>query len=356
MKKLSLLSILFLQFIFLQAQDRTDLFIDSVMHAQHIPGAAVAVIQDGQVLKKSVYGKANLEWNQDLTYNSAFQMASTTKLFTGVLLGILHEKKVISVDDCLEKYMDSLPNSWETITLRQLASHQSGIKMVELEKFPNLQTAIKAAMKEKLEYEPGTKEYYVSTDYAFLNQVLLKISGKSFPELMKEMLLDPLKLQNTGFDLLKDEGLFRTADLIENRVGVYGWAESRPFISDMRFPDWFYPAGGIYSSIDDLSRFMQALDREELISTATQELIFGPNPLKNGNPSYFGLGWITETYQGHRLTGHSGGPALADVIRFPDLKISIIVLTNRRGGFYPFLSRGVAQYYIDGLVMPEIPQ
>nr|WP_297335898.1 serine hydrolase domain-containing protein [Algoriphagus sp.] len=326
------------------------------MKAHHIPGAAVAVIQDGQILKKCVYGKANLEWNQEVTSNSPFQMASATKLFTGVLLGILHEKKVISVDDQLEKYLDSLPNSWKTITLGQLAAHQSGIKIVELEKYHDLHSATKAAMEEKLEYEPGTQEYYVSADYAFLNQVLVKISGKSFPELMKEMLLDPLELHHTGFDQRKDEGLFSTADLIKNRVEVYGWAESRHFISDMRFPDWFYPAGGIYSSIDDLSRLMKALDREELISTSTQKLIFGPNPLKNGNQSNFGLGWITETYQGHRLTGHSGGPALADVIRFPDLKISIIVLTNRRGGFYPFLSRGVARYYIDGLVMPEIPQ
>lgn len=356
MKKLSLLLILFLHFILLQAQDQTDLFIDSVMQAHHIPGAAVAVIQDGQVLKKSVYGKANLEWDLELNTYSPFQLASVTKIFTGVLLGKMQEKGMISLNDPIDKYLDSLPEQWKFITLRQLAAHQSGIKMIQLEKYSSLETAIRAAKLEELEYEPGTKEYYVSTDYAFINLILQKISGKPFPKLIKELLLDPLELKSTGFDQLKDGGLFRSSNLIPNRVAVYGWNGKEHFISDMRFPDWFYPAGGIYSSIDDLTKFIQVLDQEEYISKATQELIFGPNSLKNGDTSNFGLGWITESYQQHRLTGHSGGPALADVIRFPELKISIIVLTNRRGGFYPFLSRGVARYYIDGLVMPEIPQ
>lgn len=356
MKKLLLILLVSLSGKTMFAQDLTDQFLDSVMQVHHIPGAAVAIVQDGEIIKKSVYGKANLEWDLPVKTYSPFQLASVTKVYTGVLLGKMQEIGMISLDDSLGKYLDSLPEKWQAITIRQLAAHQSGIKMVQLENYSTLPSAIQAALGEDLDYEPGTEEYYVSTDYAFINLILEKISGKSFPGLMDELVLQPLGLKNTGFDQLKEGGLFRSANLIPHRVAVYGWSETGHFISDMRFPDWFYPAGGIYSSIDDMVRFIQVLDQGKFITQTTQDLIFGPNALVNGKESQFGLGWITENYQGHRLTGHSGGPALADVIRFPDQELSIMVLTNRRGGFYPFLSRAIARFYVKGLAMPEIPQ
>ncbi|MFD2202893.1 serine hydrolase domain-containing protein [Shivajiella indica] len=339
-----------------KSQDQTDLFMDSVMQVQKIPGAAVVVVKNGEIIKKATYGLANLEWQIPLKESSPFQLASVTKIYTGLLLGKMHQDGLLSVNDPIGLYLDSIPENWKNITIRQLASHQSGIRMIPLENFHELEAALKAAIEGDLEYEPGTKEYYVSTDYAFLNKILQKVTGKSFPDVMNDILLEPLGLFQTGFDQLKDGGLFRTSQLVKGRVSVYGWDSGDYYNSDMRFPDWFYPAGGIYSSIIDLGKVMQILDNEEFITKEIQDMIFGPNPLKGNVTSNFGLGWITEDYQGHKMTWHSGGPALADLIRFPDLKISIIVLTNRRGGFYPFLARGVARYFVDGLVMPEIPK
>ncbi|MDF2157046.1 serine hydrolase domain-containing protein [Algoriphagus sp. CAU 1675] len=355
MKKIMTLALMAFLGFSVKAQDQTDLFLDSVMQAQHIPGIAVAVIREGEIIKKQTYGLANLEWNIPLRESSPFQLASVTKIYTGMLLGKMHQEGLLSLDDPMGSYLDSIPDSWKGITIRQLAAHQSGIRMISLESYQDLGSAMKAAVEAGLEYEPGSREFYVSTDYAFLNQIIQNITGMPFQEAMDKHLLKPLGLTQTGFDNLSDGGLFRSANLIKERVAVYGWDTDHHFISDMRFPIWFYPAGGIYSSISDMAKAMQALDSGVFIRKEIQDMVFGPNPLKDGKQSNFGLGWITEEYQGFKMTGHSGGPALADLIRFPDLKISIIVLTNRRGGFYPFLSRGVARFYIEGLVMPEIP-
>jgi CubicO group peptidase (beta-lactamase class C family) len=113
----------------------------------------------------------------------------------------------------------------------------------------------------------------------------------------------------------------------------------------MMFPSWTYAAGGLFSSISDLAKWVVALDKNQILEPAFQTLMWTPSKLRSDEDSPFGVGWIVDNYHGEKVTGHSGGPALADVVRLPDRKITVIVLTNQVN-LRPFLAMKILDMYL----------
>ena len=126
-------------------------------------------------------------------------------------------------------------------------------------------------------------------------------------------------------------------------------------VSDMQFGKTGYTAGGVYTSIEDMAKIAQTLDEGKFLTAATQKLLLTPSVLNDGKDGSFGVGLICEAYQGYKISGHSGGPALADFVRFNDQKITFIVMSNQRG-FYPYLAKGLATFYLQDLKMPQVPK
>ncbi|GAB2961934.1 serine hydrolase domain-containing protein [Hymenobacter coalescens] len=334
--------------------DSVDAFMRRVMQRHHIPGAAVAVIQAGKVLKLQSYGVAHLGWQAPATPHTAFQLASATKPLTGTLLAVLAQEGKLQLDARLGTYLDSVPAAWESITVRELAAHQSGIRLVPLETTRSLPHALRTAAAQPLAYAPGTKDFYVSTDYALLQAIVERVTGQSFEQALQQRVLTPLRMSGTRFSHAQDGGLVRTAHVLPQASEVYSWdAKAGAYrVSDMRFPDWFYAAGGAYASVHDLANWIVGLDTNALLRPDYQALLWAPAHLRNQQPTHFGLGMVHEQYQGHRLVGHSGGPALADIVRFADAgqpPLTVVVLTNTRGGFPPYLAKAVAHYFVPGL-------
>ena len=333
--------------------DSVDVFMRQALQKHHIPGAAVAVVKNGKVLKLQTYGLANLAWQAPVTPQTAFQMASATKPLTGTLLALLVQEDKLKLDDRIGVYLDSVPPAWQTITVRELAAHQSGIKLVSLEQTRSTSHALRSAAALPMEYEPGTKDFYVSTDYALLQAIISRVAQMPFEEALRQKVLMPLRMSNTHFDHTQDNGLVRTSRVIPQVASVYSWSKETGLhsVSDMRFPDWFYAAGGVYTSIRDVANWVVSLDKNTLLKPETMSLLWTPSRLRNNSPTHFGLGWISEEYQGHQIVGHSGGPALADIVRFVDgaEPLTVVVLTNERGGFPPYLAKAVAHYYVKGI-------
>ncbi|MCC3156255.1 beta-lactamase family protein [Hymenobacter sp. 15J16-1T3B] len=334
--------------------DSVDAFMQRAMRRHHIPGAAVAVVRGGQVLKLQAYGSGSLTWQAPATPHTAFQLASATKPMTGTLLAVLAQAGRLRLDAPIGTYLDSVPAAWQSITVRELAAHQSGIGLVPLETTRDTRHALRTAAARPLEYAPGTKDFYVSTDYALLQAIVERVTGQPFAEALRHWVLEPLRMTNTGFNHAQDGGLIRTARVLPQASEVYSWdaAAGAYRLSDMRFPDWFAAAGGIYASVQDLANWLVGLDRHTLLKPEYEALLWAPARLRNQQPTHFGLGMVHETYQGHQLVGHSGGPALADIVRFADpnqAPLSVVVLTNTRGGFPPYLAKAVAHYFVPGL-------
>jgi CubicO group peptidase (beta-lactamase class C family) len=109
------------------SSEQINQLVRKEMSELHIPGMAVAVVQDGKILHLGTYGMANIEWDQKVTESTAFQIASVTKLFTSTLVMRFIQDGKISLEDPVVKYLQDAPESWKDIRIKHLLSHESGI-------------------------------------------------------------------------------------------------------------------------------------------------------------------------------------------------------------------------------------
>jgi CubicO group peptidase (beta-lactamase class C family) len=329
--------------------------LKGLMTKEHIPGLAYAVVKNGKIEMMGTIGKAHLAFNNDVTKQTAFQLASCSKIYTALLLGKLFDQKLLEPGQKLGSLLDSIPDDWKNITIFQLAAHQSGIKIGDFSGAQTSENALKIALKMPMEYEPGTRSSYVSSDYWILQYVIEKVTGLKYYDALKKYVLDPNGLRHTFVNNPKIGGL-SDFDIIPEQAQEYHWFknDSTLRINQMWFDASGYTAGGIYSSIEDITTIATLFDTGNFISDQTKKLITNPLLLQNGKAGSFGLGLIVRDYEGHKIVEHSGGPALADFVRFHKEGYTFIVLTNNRG-VYPYLAKSVATLYIKDLKMPEVP-
>ena len=326
--------------------DPIDAIVGDYMTAGQIPGAAVAVIDRGKLVKLAGYGTANVEWAACAGADTRFQLASATKIFTGVVLMRLVERGKIGLDDPLTRWFPDAPQSWGDIRVRQLANHSSGLPD-DLGPAPRKSVAdiVAAAKTRPLAYPPGSEARYGFTDFVVLRAALEKASGKTLPELIREEITAPLGMADTGFALAVDDGMERSGEVLPHAAATYGLRDGRLVTSDFFFGPEGYGAGGLYSSIRDLATLFAALDEGRLLRPASLAALETPAALPNGKISGFGVGWTVRRYHGVPVVGHSGGPALADILRVEDRKLTIVALTNQRT-FYPLLAEAIVDRFV----------
>jgi CubicO group peptidase (beta-lactamase class C family) len=326
--------------------DGIDEYVRAQLAKNHIPALSLAVVRDGKVEKLQSHGVASLEWDAPATDDTRYQLASATKPFTGILLMQLVEQGKLSLDDSIAAFLPEAPAAWKAITVRHLGTHTSGLGEVDAGRLATGEAIVAAAMREPLAYAPGTRSRYGFTDYVVLARIMEKVSGKSYADLLRDSLTTPLGMTATGFDQATEEGPIRVAHVLSRRATVYRWdgAAQRRFEFLYGIPG--YAAGGLYSSASDLARLFSALEQGRLLKPASLTEMWTPPALPEGERADFGLGWVIGRRQGRRTVGHSGGPALADLLYFPDERLAIAVLQNQQRMF-PYLAEGIAD-----LVLP----
>lgn len=325
----------------LGAEDAVDALVRGHMAHAHIPGAAVAILRQGRIEKLAAYGTASLESGSPVTPDTPFQIASSTKLFTGVLLLQLVEEGRLRLDAPVSAYLGAVPPAWQAVTVRQLAAHASGLKPVMAMDGPvTLEQAVKGTLAEPLATGPGAVSAYGSDDFSVLALILEKAGGRPFQELLRTRIWERLGTAGSAFEDATEAGLTRTAEVIPGRARVYQWQGDRQRLHWFRYPPHTYAAGGAFVSLRDLAAFLLALDQGKLLG-AGRETLWTPFRLNDGRPAPFGAAWAVGTLAGRPWGGHSGGPALADVIYLPRERLGVIVLTNQHR-LAPALARAIA--------------
>jgi CubicO group peptidase (beta-lactamase class C family) len=336
--------------------DEVDDIVRRQMSVSRLPGVAVAVIERGSPLLVRTYGIANLEWNAPVTPSTRFQLASATKLVTGVLLMRLVEQGRLSLDDPLTRWFPEAGAPWSTIRVRQLADHSSGLAdKLEIAGERTVASVVAAAQKAPLAYVPGTETRYGFTDFVVLRAILERAGGRSLPDLVQQEIVRPLNLMATRFADASEAGPQRLEVVLPERAATYALRDDEIVTGGIFFAPTGYGAGGLFSSIGDLATLFGALDRGTLISAASLEELQRPAALSNGQRGEFGVGWVTRTYRGLPVVGHSGGPALADIVRVSGRQLTVIVLTNQQM-FHPVLAEAILDLYLPEAVdAPAIP-
>lgn len=326
----------------LQAEDALDAVVRAQMAHAHIPGAAVAVIRQGRLEKLAAYGEASLEGTRPVTPDTTFQIASCTKLFTGVLLMQLVEEGKLRLEAPVAAYLGEVPPAWKAITVAHLAAHATGLKPAMAEGSPaNLEAAVRTTLAQPLATIPGTVSAYGSDDFSVLALILEKAGGRPFQDLLKERIWARLGVPGSTFEDAVETGLTRTAEVIPGRARVYQWQGQRQRLHWFRYPPHTYAAGGAFVSLRDLAAFLLALDQGKLLGPG-REVLWTPFRLNDGRSASFGAAWAVGTLAGRPWGGHSGGPALADVMYFPKERLGVIVLTNQQR-LAPALARALAE-------------
>ncbi|MBL4888231.1 MAG: beta-lactamase family protein, partial [Flavobacteriaceae bacterium] len=173
------------------------------------PGAAVAVVKDGEIVFQKGYGSANLEYGIPVTSSTIFHIASISKQFTVFSILLLVDEGKLSFDDDVRKYIPEVPDFGKIITLRHLASHTSGLRDQwnllamagwRLDDVINKEHILKIVAKQKvLNFDPGEEYSYSNTGFTLLAEVVSRVSGKSFAEFTRSRIFDSLGMSNTLF-------------------------------------------------------------------------------------------------------------------------------------------------------------
>jgi CubicO group peptidase (beta-lactamase class C family) len=305
------------------------------------PGAAVVVIQDGTVVHKNAYGMADVEAKVANTPRTRLLLASVTKLFTATAIMQLQDRGLLKIDDPVAKYLPDFPHGGR-MTLRHLLSHTGGI--------PDFVTYEQAGQ-QPLEFEPGQRVSYSNVGYQILGMILEKVSGKKYGAYLQENIFQPLGMRDSGLD---------EESLLQARAVGHLYSENGYQAIGRNDSSGAYAAGGLYSSVEDLVLWNQALDSRRLLKAETLREMLTPTRLGDGREAPFGLGWMLHTYRGLPQSHHGGDihGFNSEISRFPDQKLSIVVLANigmRPPGPLPAaadLARSIAEIYLADQMAP----
>lgn len=296
---------------------------------------SVLVAENGKVVFKKGYGMANMEWNIDNAPDTKFRLGSITKQFTSMLVMQLVEKGKIKVNDKITTYLPDYPKTTgDKITVHHLLTHTSGIPnytnfpgfFEKLSRDPYKPEAFLKQFSElPLEFEPGSTFNYSNSGYFLLGVLIEKVTGKPYDQVLREQILTPLQMNATGYDLYEP--------ILAKRAAGYekkGTKYVNAAYLDMTIP---YAAGSLYSTVEDLYLWDQALYTDKLISASSKAILFTPF-LSN-----YAYGWgvnktkIGELKDSLQMIGHSGGINGFNTIitRLPKDK-HLVVLLNNTGG------------------------
>lgn len=328
--------------------DVVDGIVAQVMAEAHVPGMAVAIVKDGVVRKARGYGAASLEWPSPVTTKTRFQIASSTKVLTGTLLMMLVEDRTLDLDRPVASYLPDAPPAWSEMTLRQLAAHAGGVADYLDSRVVAVRDAYEAVKTRPLRFPPGSRVQYGTGDFIVLVHVIETITKRSFEQLLEARIFQPLGFTCTSFEHETEDGQVRVSDVVRERATVYRRVGAAQRAARFLYPAYTYASGGAVMCLDDLVKWSVAMDRHALVSAAGEGAMAAA--FHDGG---FGVVFARGMLRGHAWYGHSGGPALADVLVVPGARLAVIVLTNQQK-LVPNLAARIASEWLPPPVMIPI--
>lgn len=324
-----------------------DTYIEKARNDWHAQGLAVAVVKDGKVILKKGYGERELGTGQKVDTETLFACASTTKAMTAVCMGMLVDEGKIKWEDPVINYLPEYqlydPAVTRELKIRDLFTHNSGVGNTDflwaMMDIPTTEMLNRMRLV-KPSYSLRASFIYQNLFYVAAGQVIEKVSGKPWEVFIQERIFTPLGMTRTApkMKYIKDSNQTKPHDEVEKKIKAIGYTKD----------DEVGPAGSVWSSIDDMSKWMICmLDSSKynggrLLKAATWAEMFKPAVLVPANEFYptmkiikpnwttYGLGWFQHDYKGKKINYHTGSLAGLTAIhaQLPDQKLGIYVFGN----------------------------
>jgi CubicO group peptidase (beta-lactamase class C family) len=322
-----------------QIASELDTFVGRLTQADVFSGV-VALSRDGRVVFQNAYGLADKNFSVQATLDTKYNIASMGKMFTAVAVAQLVEQGKLSYEDPLSKFIRDFPNpqAAQKIRIKHLLSHSAGLGMwwgpryaTTIMEFRTVDDLLRwAATDEKdVLFEPGTKFQYSNTGYVVLGKVIEVITGQSYFDYVREHIYRPAGMMNT--DAFESEPIAqRLAVGYDRRFDANGDILLRSNLGNQRGPLRGSPAGGSYSTAEDLLRFSQALRSGKLLRPESHDLLMSPKP--EFHSKAYGYGFDVD--ESRHTAGHGGGTVGAsnNFEMFLDSGWTAVVLCNTTVG------------------------
>ena len=320
------------------------------------PGAALAVTKDGEIVYKRGYGMANLEYDIPITTATIFDIASVSKQFAAfAIVSLSHEGK-LALDDDIRVHLPDVPDFGNTITIRHLLHHTSGLRDwvqslviagVGMDDVISFKHILKMARHQKtLNFEPGAAFLYSNTGYNLLAEIVETVTGNTFREWTDTNIFKPLNMTDSHFH--DDYEM-----ILKNRAYSYQVVENGRFKHAVNNTTAL-GSSSLYSTVEDLAKWILNYDNTRIGKQVVFDQMHQRGVLNNGEQIDYALGLNMGEYRGLKTVGHSGswGGFRSHLMRFPDQKFGVVILCNL-DTFNPLgLAEKVADIYLADVLAP----
>lgn len=342
--------------------------VESEMRSRGIPGLQLTIVRQNRILFTGAYGQANIETSTPVTEQTTFPINSVSKAVAGVAAMQLVEAGKLGLDAPIKTYIETLPEAWSAITVRQILTHMSGLPEISDDNLRLLDGAEPDAAWTKvqalpLKFTPGTRFDYTQTNYVVMGKIIEKITGKSYADFVRDRQFDVVGMRQTRFAEVRGAKarphaatLYTHLTLKIEGMKTVGVERSEvPFARQEAWTGILFPAGGVQTTSTDLAKWVIALQKHKLVGKDSLAELWKPQPQQDGTYRGFsstvngyGLGWPSARRADHPAITPVGG-ARAAIFIYPGDDLSIVVLTNLMGASPEKFVDKIASLYIPDL-------
>ncbi len=332
-----------------------DSLVEKTLLTFNVPGIALAIIKDGQVIHSKGYGVRSIVSQKPVDGNTLFAIASNSKAFTSAAIGMLVDEGKIKWDtkvrDVIPEFMLYNPFVTEEFTIRDLLTHRSGLGLGagDLMIWPDSTKVTKKELIHNLRYLKPVSSFRTKYDYDNLlyivaGEVVDRVSGMSWEDFIEKRIMVPLKMDQSSASLKRIKNR-------ENVIDAHAPINGKLEVVSSYFADMGNAAGGIYSNIADLSKWVLLQLNggkygpqltNTLFSSSVHAEMWTPQTIIRGravtpyksNSTSYGLGWNLTDIYGYFQAMHTGGlgGVVTQTTILPELNLGILVLTNQQSG------------------------
>lgn len=326
------------------AEEKLDVVIEKYMEEQGIPGMAIGIIKDNELLLTKGYGYKNLATKEPINEDSLFHMASVSKTFVATGIMQLYEKGKIDIYKPLVYYIPYFKakgDKYKEITIQNMLSHTSGITYVDDSLWGQgpyddgaLEYYVRSLSELELMWDPGEKFYYNNTLYEVLGHIIGKVSGMTFEDYIKENILEPLEMSKSTF--LKRE--------VDIKLGTNPHIMSSKVDGNVKVSEVYpynrmhAPSSTLHSNINEMINFGRmylnkgVFNGKRILEESSYDSLFESRMkfVRNNKDSEIGLTWFVDDYKGHKVYSHSGGDTgfNSKIAIVPDKNAFVVFMAN----------------------------
>ncbi|NVO03988.1 MAG: beta-lactamase family protein [Bacteroidetes bacterium] len=301
------------------------------INGKNSPGLSVIITKKDSVLYKGNFGSANLNQKSPITENTIFDIASLSKLFTGMAIALLEEKGEINMNDKITKYLPDLPEAMSNITIYQLVHHTSGVRdwptLFALKGWqpetPLTLDSIYEILKkqESLNFTPGTEFLYSNSNYNLLAKIVEAVTDTTFESWIHEHIFAPIGMENTYFVESNN-----TVEKVIANSYVYTGNNYLPFSNNLSAPG----SSSLMSNTSDMSKWLTNFNSKTLGGNGAFNKITKKGNLNNSKAINYGYGLNITEIKNKKAFYHDGawGGYRSGIVYFPEESFGVVILSN----------------------------